>query len=259
MPDTLNGLIVVVTRPPHQAARFQQMLEAAGAQVVLFPLMSIQSPGNPGQVLARLAQLHTYDVVLFISANAVAFGMALLDEGQKQVLASLTVGAIGKKTAQALNAQGLPVHWVPANGFTSEDFLALPAVQHLDGKRILIFRGDGGRELLAETLRKRGAVVEYVDVYQRICPQISPLVLKQHHEQRQLDIIAITSSEGIGNLLALAGSPDWITTIPLLVGSQRMVETARQAGFTGNLVLANDPGDEAMFAALTNWVQEKRP
>jgi uroporphyrinogen-III synthase len=196
---------------------------------------------------------------LFISANAVTFGAALLDAGQQQVLASLTLGAIGKKTAQALNALGLAVHWVPASGFTSEDFLALPAVQDLTGRHILIFRGEGGRELLAEALRGRGATVEYADVYQRICPQTSPTVLKQHHERQQLDIIAITSSEGIGNLLALVGSSDWIKTIPLLIGSQRMVETARQAGFTGVLVLADDPGDEAMFAALTHWVQEKRP
>jgi uroporphyrinogen-III synthase len=259
MPETLRGLTVVVTRPAHQAARFQQMLEKAGAQVLLFPLISIRLPENPAAVLAKLRQLHTYDAALFISANAVVFGVALLDAGQQQVLASLTLGAIGKKTAQALNAQGLTVHWVPASGFASEDFLALPAVQNLNGKRILLFRGEGGRELLAETLRGRGATVEYVDVYQRICPQISPVVLKQHHERQQLDIIAITSSEGIGNLLALAGDPDWIKTIPLLVGSQRMVETARQAGFTGTLVLADDPGDEAMFAALTDWVQEKRP
>lgn len=132
----------------------------------------------------------------------------------------------------------------------------MPEVQNLSGKHILIIRGVGGREMLAEQLRQRGASVDYADVYQRMPASVSPSLLKQHHENRQLDIIAITSSEGLLNLLVLLEHPEWIKTIPLLVGSVRMAETARQAGFTGTLIIADDPGDEAMFKALVHWVQD---
>ena len=182
--------------------------------------------------------------------------MELLDEPQRQRLYQLTLGAVGKKTAGALQKQGYQADLVPRQGFTSEALLALPETQQMDGRRILIFRGQGGRELLAETLRERGAHVDYVEVYRRIRPKNVTSQLKQHHDKQQLDIIAITSSEGLLNLLTLLDNPDWIKAVPLLVGSQRMMETARQAGFTGTLVIADNPGDEAMLEALIHWAQE---
>jgi uroporphyrinogen-III synthase len=256
MPDALRGLWVVVTRPAHQATHFQQQLEQAGASVLLFPVMAVQAHANTAPAQAILAKLATYDTVIFISSNAVTFGLALLDAQQQQVLQQLTLGAIGKKTANTLRDYGFDAQLVPENGFSSEDFLAMPAVEQLSGQRILIFRGAGGRELLAETLHQRGATVDYADVYQRICPKQDAGRLKQHHECQQLDIIAITSSEGLLNLLALLDNPDWIKAVPLLVGSQRMVATARQAGFTGLIIIADNPGDEAMLQALRQWAQE---
>lgn len=256
MSDVLHGLHVVVTRPAHQAQYFQQLVETAGGKAVLFPVMAIAPIVDSTPALAKLMKLYAYDAVLFISTNAVDFGLALMTATQRQQLATLTLGAIGKKTANALRQQGLSAAWVPASGFTSEDFLAMPEVQNLSGKHILIIRGVGGREMLAEQLRQRGASVDYADVYQRMPASVSPSLLKQHHENRQLDIIAITSSEGLLNLLVLLEHPEWIKTIPLLVGSVRMAETARQAGFTGTLIIADDPGDEAMFKALVHWVQD---
>lgn len=256
MPETLRGLTVLVTRPAHQASHFQQLLAGSGAQAVLFPVLEVCQPDDLAAATAILAQLQRYDTALFISANAVEFGLKLLDSPQLEALQQLTLGAIGKKTANILLQHGFTAQWVPAQGFTSEDFLALPETQQLAGKRILIFRGEKGRELLADSLRQRGASVDYVDVYQRVRPKIDASHLKHLHEQRQLDIIAITSSEGLLNLLAMLDNPDWIKTVPLLVGSQRMMETARQAGFTGTLAIADNPGDEAMLQALTHWAQE---
>lgn len=259
MSETLHGLNVVVTRPAHQAAGFRHLLEQAGAQAILFPVMEVRPPTDLAAATARLSQLPSYDVALFISANAVEFGLSLLDGQQRNALQQLTLGAIGKQTAKVLQQHGFTAAWVPAQGFSSEDFLALPATQQLAGKRILIFRGEGGRELLADTLLQRGASVDYVAVYQRqgiLCPKVAASRLKHLHEHQQLDIIAITSSEGLLNLLAMLDNPDWIKTVPLLVGSQRMVDTARQAGFSGTIVIADNPGNEAMLQALTDWAQE---
>lgn len=258
MPDKLHNLSVVVTRPAHQAHQFIRQLEQAGARAIPFPVIAVSAMEADARRLANatLARLANYDTALFISANAVHFGMALLDTAQRQQLSQLTLGAIGKKTAGVLQEYGFAARLAPQQGFTSEDFLALPAVQSLANRKMLVFRGQGGRELLVESLRQRGASVDYVDVYRRIRPQTDASQLKQHHQARQLDIIAITSSEGLLNLLAMLDNPDWIKTLPLLLGSQRMAATARQAGFAGNLVIADNPGDEAMLAALMQWAQE---
>ncbi len=254
--DPLHGLTVVVTRPAHQAAQFCQQLQQAGANPLPFPVIAVESCVDETKARVTLDKLDTYDTVIFISSNAVKYGLTLLDATQKAVLQAKQIGAIGKQTAASLHKQGCHATLVPDSGFTSEDFLALPAVQQLAGRHILIVRGEGGRELLADTLRERGAVVDYVDVYRRVRPKNDPMVLKQHHERRQLDIIAVTSGEGLLNLLDLLDYPEWIKTVPLLAGSQRIAATARQAGFTGAIAIADNPGDEAMLVALRQWAQE---
>ena len=255
MPSRLVGLSVVVTRPAAQAHAFTQRLQAAGAQPLLLPLLAITASADPQAARDLLANVAQYDVVLFISSNAVTFGLALVD-----VVPTLNqhclVGAIGAKTAQALQAQGVVAQLVPAQGFTSEDLLALPALQQLVQQRVLIVRGHGGREVLASTLRERGAQVDYADVYQRVCPPIDAAALKQQHEQHGLGIIALTSGEGLQHLLAGLANPDWIKKVPLLVGSQRLAALAKQQGFQGAVVIADNPGDDAMFAALAHWAQE---
>ena len=257
MPKPLIGKQIVVTRPATQAQGFTQLVQQAGGQVLAFPVLAIEAASDLVPARRVLAQVADYDVVLFISTNAVAFGLALLDEVQTQALRQgCTIGAIGKKTAQALQHHHIPVCLVPDNGYTSEDLLALPVLQDLTSRRVLIVRGQGGRETLATTLNQRGAVVDYANVYQRVCPPVNPSVLKQHHERRQLDIIAITSGEGLLNLLDLLDYPEWIKTTPLLAGSQRIAATARQAGFTGTIAIADNPGDEAMLVALRQWAQE---
>lgn len=256
MPNSLQGLHVVVTRPAQQAAAFCQQLQQAGATVIAFPVIAITPVSDSRAAQAVLAQLDSYDAVIFISANAVEHGLALLSAAQRACLQHLTLGAIGKQTAQALQQHGYAVPWLPASGFTSEDFLALPQTQAVAGKRILIVRGVGGRELLAETLRTRGAQVDYVDVYQRSRPAHDPAELKQRHARAELDIIAITSSEGLENLLAMLDYPAWLYNVPLLVGSQRLLASARQAGFTGTIVIADNPSDAAMMQALHHWAKE---
>lgn len=256
MPNVLQGLHVAVTRPAHQAAGFRQALEQAGAIVIPLPLIAIHPPDNSAAIALVVSQLPRYDTAIFISTNAVEYGLQVLSPAQHATLHQLTLGAIGKRTAQVLQAYGFMPDWVPTHGFTSEDFLALPQTQDVAGRRVLIFRGQGGRELLADTLRERGAQVTYLDVYQRICVPVDASHLKYLHEQRQLDIITFTSSEGLLNLLSLLDNPDWIKTVPLLVGSQRMCATARNAGWTGTIRIADNPSDEAMLRALKHWVQE---
>lgn len=255
MPDALHGLHVVVTRPSHQAQNFVRLLQAAGATPILYPTMAIAPPADPVAMQAGLAQLAEYDAVIFISANAVEHAWAALSAGQRQSLRRKVVGAIGAATARTLQHYGITVAWQPTGGYTSEDFLALPAVQAVAGMRILVVRGQGGREQLAAALRQRGAHVDYVEVYRRVPPPLPTISLQDQYEKGELDIIAITSQEGLANLRNLLQDPPWLKRLPLLVGSQRLAAMARQDGFT-TVVLAADPSDEAMLQALLAWAKE---
>ena len=253
---TLNGLHVLVTRPVHQAANFQHLLEQAGAIPYAWPLLAIRSMDTAPETLLQLRDNQHYQLVIFISANAVQYGLQLLPDTNG--LSGVKLGAIGKQTAHALQAHGLSASLVPPQGFSSEDFLDLPEVQQLSGQRVLIVRGDQGRELLAETLQQRGARVDYANVYQRICPANDPDGLKQLHDRQQLDIICLTSSEALHNLLFLLHGAPWVKTIPLLAGSGRIAEDARRAGFTNTIIVADSPADAAMLDALLHWQQENR-
>lgn len=244
----LQGLHILVTRPTHQAGAFKQLIEQAGATAHLIPLIEIQSLELIAEFLEKINQPNAYQLIIFISTNAVEHGLTILP---RSLLTIAQLGAIGKATAATLRAHGLYAKFVPEAGFRSEDFLALPDLQQLDGQRVLIVRGLGGRELLAQTLQQRGAQVDYADVYKRICPPSSVQRLKQLQQSTPLDIIALTSSEGLYYLAETCTDAAW-HAIPLLVGSQRTALEAQALGFQ-RLIVAENPSDSAMFTALLRW------
>lgn len=248
----LAGLQVLVTRPAHQAGRFHELLLNAGAKPRLFPVMAIEPVTSPPETLLAMPK-QAYDWVIFISANAVESSLGFFPDLSS--FQSTQLGAIGKQTAAALRNYGLEPHLVPEQGFTSEDFLALPQVQYLIGQDILIIRGDAGRELLGETLSARGATVSYANVYRRSVTG-SAQALKQIHLAAALDIICITSSEILRNLLQLLATETWIYRYPLLVGSERIAAYAEQCGFQHKIIVAHSPADDEMLAALIQWRQD---
>ncbi|MFZ1570255.1 MAG: uroporphyrinogen-III synthase [Thiolinea sp.] len=250
----LQGLQVLVTRPAHQAGRFNELLLAAGAQPELFPVIAIETVRAVPDSLLQINHA-AYDWVIFISANAVESSLKLLN--QHASLEKLKIGAIGKQTAAVLGKYGLTKVITPETGFTSEDFLALNALQDLHNQQVLIVRGDAGRELLADTLRQRGANVVYANVYQRYSIG-SGAKLKQLHAAQSLDIICITSREILQNLLQLLDTETWIYQLPLVVGSERIAAYAQRIGFNNRIIVATSPADDAMLAALIQWRQDNQ-
>jgi uroporphyrinogen-III synthase len=239
---------IVITRPVQQAHNIQQALLEHRAEVVLFPVLEIEAIE-----VIDIPTIDLFDCLIFISPNAVKYAQRYLNTSQ---LRTKTIAAIGKKTADSLQHYGIQTDIVPANRFTTESFLQLPVIQTVEAKRILIFRGRGGRELLAETLRQRGAKVQYAEVYQRICPNGSAERLKQLWQQQRLDRIVITSSEGLYNLYKISQA-DWIKDVPLLLGSPRMQQAAQHLEHRGNIIVASNPSDEAILHRLKNWVQQE--
>ena len=152
----LAGKTIVVTRPQAQAAPLAEAIAAAGGVPLLFPLLEILPPRDPGALVASAADLPGCALAIFISPNAVDHALpAILASGPWP--AGVIPAAVGPGTVKALAAQGVTGCIAPRERFDSEALLALPqlASSQISGRRIVIFRGDGGRELLADTLRAR--------------------------------------------------------------------------------------------------------
>ncbi len=251
-PAALSGRGIVITRPAAQCERLARLVEAAGGIPIVFPLIEIRPVADAAAAREQLAQIADYDLVVFISANAVEYGLALVPGGASRPPA-LRIAAVGSGTARALRSHGIANVLLPAERFDSEGLLALPELKTVDGRRVLIVRGVGGRELLGETLTARGARVAYAECYERMPPSAGGDMLLDAWRGRRLHAITITSSEALRNLNALlsAEGRDYLHATPLFVTHERMRETALALG-VHDVVMA-EPGDESLGAALVDY------
>lgn len=246
--DALAGWRVLVTRPAAQAEALCERLAAAGAEPIRFPVMAICT-AEPGPVQLQLERLADYDYALFVSANAVAgFRELAGDSPWPRQVCTL---AIGRRTAAAMEAAGIPVDLQAPSPYTSEALLGLADLQSLPDCSIVIFRGRGGRELIAQTLTARGARVEYADVYERVLPDTDPAPLLARWRSDGVDAVMVTSNAILDNLLQLLGEAGMalLQDTPLIVPGQRAREHARTRGCQ-RIRVAGDATDEAMMAAL---------
>ncbi len=261
--NNLAALKILVTRPQHQADNFCHLLATAGARPERFATLEIHGPADKHRVNALLDQLDSYDLAIFISPNAVIAALTLLRARGENFPQALARAAIGPATAAALRESGLPASLIAASGADSESLLAEPTLQDMHGLRVIIFRGRGGRALLGDMLRERGATTDYAEVYQRVSPQNKTLQLGPGSGHEDLDLITVTSAEGLQNLYDMtdAALRPLLLDIPLAVGGQRIAAAARQLGFNKIAVVAEKPTDEAMLTAILAWAKrvEKTP
>lgn len=252
----LSGVTVVVTRPAHQAENLCRQIEAAGGEALRFPVLEIQTPQDIHKCQNQLAQLAEYDLAIFISANAVTSAMAMLKSAQAWPT-SLPIAAVGKATADAAISQGLNISLTAAQPYNSEALLSLPELQKLSGKRILIFRGNGGRELLRESLLERGAEVEYVECYQRVVPQTDTRQLYAAWDQNRKMPIVVTSNQGLQNLVAMVNNEyqQELLSSPLVLISERTAKLSVKLGFTQTALVAEAANDEAILNSLITWAR----
>jgi uroporphyrinogen-III synthase len=199
-------------------------------------------------------RLADYTLAIFVSSTAVRMSVGhLFAKGTWPT--TVRIAAIGTRTASALEEAGLSVDMAPRDQFTSEALLALEPMQQVEGLRILIVRGEGGREHLADTLRRRGARVDYVEVYRRTKPDTDTRPVIAAWTQGQIDAVTISSNESLQNLHEMLGesAQAYLRSSTLIVGSQRTVELAASLGITPAPVVAANAADEAIVAALEAW------
>jgi uroporphyrinogen-III synthase len=249
----LAGVGVLVTRPAHQAHHLCQLIEAEGGSAVSLPALLINPVADRPAVRAAVGPIDRYQLVIFVSANAVRFGGDLIAQRR-----DLRIAAIGRATAQALNAAGHRVAVMPAGGADSESLLAAPNLQHMAGQRVLIVRGKAGRELLGDTLRQRGAEVVYAEVYERAPAHPSRALLEQVEETWRhggIGVYTATSGELLEALLGIVTPRcrELMDSTALLTGATRVADRAVRLGLGSPVILAAAPDDEALVAALVEW------
>lgn len=256
--QTLQGIGVVVTRPANQSQHLQRLIEAAGGRAILFPVLEIVGPRDTQAANDVIEHLDEYDIAIFISANAVSRALNLI-RSRREFPAQIQVAAIGRSSARELQRLGIRPHIFPHTRFNSEALLSMDEMQQVKGKRIIIFRGEGGRELLADTLRQRGAEVEYAEVYRRTRPTTAADSLLKKWARGEVDVVTVTSNEGLHNLYEMVGGlgRTWLCKTPLVVVSERARQLARELGFQGEVLLADTATDEAMVAAMQMWQHNK--
>lgn len=248
----LAGLGVLVTRPREQASPLCHAIEQAGGRPLRFPVIEIGPAPDPARVRAVITGLQAEDLLIFVSANAV-HGLQRL-AGSAWPPAGI-LAAVGRATARALRAAGCGGVIVPERGFTSEALLATPALQRLRPRRVLILRGGRGRDLLARAWRARGVLVEYLDVYSRRLPDTDGARLQSWLARGELDVVLVSSGEGLRNLLQLAGaSREALSSLPVVVPGERVADEARRLG-CGRVLQAADATDAAMLARLRTLAQ----
>ena len=252
----LAGKTIVVTRPRAQAGPLAEAIAALGGEPLIFPLLEIASAIDPQPLATAVARLADYSLAIFISPNAIAYALpAILARGPWP--AGLQPAAVGQGTVKALAAHGIAGCVAPRERFDSEALLELPelAAGRVVGKRVAIFRGDGGRELLAETLRARGAEVDCITCYRRSGPADGVAPLLAAWRAGKLDALTVSSSEGLRYLVDLldAEGRSHLQKTPVFVPHARIAENARALGLS-NIILtaAADAGILAGLGAY-NW------
>jgi uroporphyrinogen-III synthase len=236
---SLAGRGVLVTRPRELAQGLAKRVADAGGRAILFPAIEIEPLPQSGPV-------GRYDMVVFVSPSAVRHGSRWVGAGRKTL-------AVGAGTAHEIRKYGQEVIF-PASGADSEGLLELPELAQLSGQQVLIVRGQGGRSLLGDTLRERGARVEYAECYRRVRPRVdaAPLLAAW------VDAVTVNSGEALQNLVALLGAEGQqrLRDTPLFVPHRRVAQQAESAGL--RKVLIAGPGDDEMIERLVAYFSDDR-
>lgn len=257
MKPHLAGAGILVTRPAEQSVRLARLIRDAGGEPILFPALEIE-PLAESALASVLTRLPHFDLVVFVSSNAVRAGMPnILKNGG--LPAQAKVAAVGPGTAAELKKSGVRNIISPQQGFDSEALIGELSAMPLGGGRVLIVRGQGGREFLGEALRSRGSAVEYLECYRRVRPDRDMRELLLQWGRDNMNACLATSSNIVENLFEMAGAAgrSRLCSMPFFVPHPRVAATAFSRGV--QCVFVAGIGDEALVAGVQTWFARLRP
>lgn len=230
-------------------------IRARGGEAIEFPVMEVRER-DAADITVNADQLFEPDIVILVSANAVRFGLPFAG--------SAKIAAIGPATASLVEELGRDVDICSPDGFDSEHLLAAPDLQQVNGKVIRIIRGNGGRELLANTLRGRGATVEYLEVYSRQVPKYSAEDIAAVERQLlsgEIGIVTVMSVDSLANLMALLPPTchKALQETPLVTPASRVIKEVQDRFPGATTILAQGPQAKDMVEAITASFKAGQP
>lgn len=242
---------VLLTRPEGRNQSMVGALNERGIEHCVTPLLCVEATAAlPPETSHPLANV---DMVICISANAVSFADDAFkaDDAQVKAWPKVPYFAVGHATWEALQQIDIDALEAPDDCQQTEGLLTLPTLQHIQGKKITIIRGVGGREALAEQLTSRGAQVCYWEVYQRACPPLDGTIITQQWIDLGIDTIVVTSGEVLDNLINLVPKElfAWLRSCHIIVPSNRVEAQAHAFGIT-QVTNANAANSKAVLNAL---------
>lgn len=251
---SLLNLQVLITRPIHQANELASQIQFYGGKPYNFPTIEIKAkPIKP--LLPTLKIINDYDFVLFISPNAVFKTANTIKQIWPHWPDNCKIVAIGPGTALALTQYNLPVDYHPEKEFNGTGLLALPILQDIKQKRILVIKGEEGAHYLEQELKCRGAQVKRLAVYKRLYPSITK---NNVPNPKKVDIIVCTSTTGLKNLVGLL-YPNWQDILlkkQLLVISPGIADTAKKLGFVNPALVSDNARNIAILQTLFSWREQ---
>lgn len=245
---SLSGVGVVLTRPRTQSDSVADALAASGARVIVFPTLDIVPVALGADSQSALDALPGSALAVFVSANAVGHGVAAA-RARGPWPAEVPVATVGQATAAQLRSAGFDRVLAPQGRFDSEALLALLPRGSLAGRRVVIFRGVGGREHLRRSLEAEGADVRYVECYRRVRPATDPRGLREAMLSGQVQAVQAMSAESLENLIAMAGEDLPWSQVALVVPHPAIARHASALVFARSLVV-EAPGAAALVKAL---------
>ena len=255
MATDLGGLSILVTRAVHQADTLCALIEEQSGDAVRFPVTVIESPVDQKVLERAVATVELADIVIFVSPNAVAFGLQALGRYKINIPPTAEVLAVGPGTANRLAARGQHVSGVPEHAFNSEGLLQLPQLQSVRGHRVVIFRGQGGRQVLHDRLVIAGAAVDHVECYRRTQPARFDSKVLDRWCKGYLDIVILTSITAFENLLELLGEEHdlLLEGATIATVSQRIEQHCRDRGCRGAILVSDKASDESLVKVMMRW------
>lgn len=255
--QTLKNLKVLVTRPKQQTELLCQRIRERGGMAIAFPTIEIVEIDHVADIKPQLKKYLDCDIAVFSSANAVEMLFHYLKIFSIAFPKTIQCAAVGESTARRLQERNVQSIF-PSDTFNSEALLEIPLLKDVAHKKITLFRGEGGREVLAKELQNRGAILTEAVTYKREQPSVN--ILEWIPTLKEMDVVVVTSAEGLHNFWDMTDAVDneWIKDKQLIVISSRIKTIAEKMGFTKLPLLASEASDHAIIASLESWYQSRR-
>ena len=260
MSNKINNKKILVTRPRHQASQLCELISNSGGKSILFPTIEVRPILNSETLSNSFRNIEKYDFIIFVSRNAVevTFENYL---NHKNITDKQQVFSVGSGTVSVLSEFKIANIMHAGIQADSESLLLIPelAQELVFNKKILIVRGVGGRELLADSLKKRGAKVDYAEVYVRCLPDYGIQECREIWQNDNPDAVLVSSNEGLENLVKLTAEEDrkLLFKTPLVVMSARNADLAKETGFASKIKVAKEKSDEGLLSALQELVGDE--